>query len=347
MPEKQTLLITRLSAIGDVAMTVPLLKALLDQYPYLELVMLTRPFLHDLFAPLPRIHLPEIDLQGRHKGIKGLWRLTQELQKEYSIDAVVDLHDVLRTKVIRNILKLKGLPVGNIEKDRKARKKLTKQSGKDRTPARHSFDLYSEVFERVGFPIRVHLQHPPAVDFSRYRSPIDLPGLPRPFIGIGPFASKGPKIYPPKRIAETAKTLAQSNKTVFLFGGPADQKWLEDLAQTHPNLHVAPIASLAREMRLIQELDLMVSPDSANGHLARIVGTPTLTIWGPTHPDAGFRPIGPRTEVHHLQVPVSELPCRPCFIVNAKPCYRGDHACMQRIPAQQLEREILALLQSK
>ena len=344
MAPAQTLLISRLSAIGDVAMVVPLLQAALERYPHLHLVVLTRPFLRELFLPLPRTQVHPVDLQGRHRGLPGLWRLSQELTDHYPLDGMVDLHDVLRTQVLRRLLHLRGLPVSRLHKDRAARRRLTRRSHKDRRPARHSFDLYAEALARAGFPVEVDAATAPTLDFSAFAPTQGWPALPHPWVGIGPFASRPEKTYPTERIAAVAEALAQDGLTVWLFGGAGDRPWFEALVQRHPHLRIAPIDPLREEMALIQQLDLMVSPDSANGHLARLVGVPTLSLWGPTHPDAGFRPLGPPEAVHALQMTTGELACRACFVVKARPCYRGDHACMQRLAASQLEQRIRQLI---
>ena len=102
MTKKPTnhLLVIRLSAMGDVAISVPVLMALTQQYPELRLTVLTRPLFAPLFAHLPNTEVFPIDPKGRHKGLRGLYRLFREL-KALRIDKVADLHGVLRTHILR------------------------------------------------------------------------------------------------------------------------------------------------------------------------------------------------------------------------------------------------------
>ena len=346
MKGSQTILVTRFSAIGDVAMVVPLLKALLERHPQLQLVMLTQSFLHDLFRPLPRVHLPKADLRGKDGTPVGLWRLSRRLKQSYALDGVVDLHDVLRSQLLRTYLFIQGIPFTRIQKDRKARQLLTRRNKKQWVEAKHSFLLYQDTFARMGFPLDLSLDMPPKLNFAPFASPeLDLTH-PRPWIGLAPFASRTEKMLPLPRMQQVASQLLNQGASVFLFGGPREQKILSEWKEEDPRLQIAPYFPLAQEMYLIQHLDLMVGPDSANGHLARLVGTPTLTIWGPTHPLAGFRPLGPSSQQHDLEISTEELPCRPCFVVKAKPCYRGDHACMQRINTESLLNRVQQVLTS-
>ena len=82
-----------------------------------------------------------------------------------------------------------------------------------------------------------------------------------------------------------------------------------------------------QELALISHLDCMVSMDSANMHLASLVGTPVVSIWGATHPYCGF--LGWKQPYENIVQ--AELDCRPCSVFGDKPCYRKDYACMSAI----------------
>ena len=78
------------------------------------------------------------------------------------------------------------------------------------------------------------------------------------------------------------------------------------------------------ELALMSHLDVMVSMDSGNMHLASLINTPVVTIWGATHPLAGFMGWN-QSEENAVQV---DLPCRPCSVYGNKPCSRKDYACL-------------------
>jgi ADP-heptose:LPS heptosyltransferase len=336
-------LVIRFSAIGDVVLTLPALRAALQRYPDLELVVLTRPVLHGLFADWSRVTLPEVDLKGRHRGLMGMLRLYRELQATDHFDGVLDLHDVLRTQVLRRLFAWQGTPVFRLRKDRKGRRGMIRRQGKVRQPLQHSLSNYVEVFRRAGLPVHLTPSTVAAISYADHPLPVRT-DLPRPWVGVGPFASKPEKMYPLDRMQVVIEALATQGTTVFLFGGPEDRAWFAPLVAAHPTVHLAPIDPLAEELALIEALDLMISVDSANTHLARLVGTRVLSIWGPTHPDAGFGPLGAVDPADLIQVPISTLPCRPCSIVKQHPCYRGDRACMHWIEPQQVLTRVREVL---
>ena len=94
------ILVIRLSAMGDVAMSVPVLRAFKQQYPQTKITALTRSHFSPFFRDLPNVSVFPVDLNGKHKGIFGLFKLSKELKK-LNIDAVADLHNVLRTKILK------------------------------------------------------------------------------------------------------------------------------------------------------------------------------------------------------------------------------------------------------
>ncbi len=67
--------------------------------------------------------------------------------------------------------------------------------------------------------------------------------------------------------------------------------------------------------------------DSANMHLAALAGTPTVSVWGATHPYCGFRGWRQKEELT-VQLPMD---CRPCSVFGNKPCLRGDYLCLAAI----------------
>lgn len=95
------------------------------------------------------------------------------------------------------------------------------------------------------------------------------------------------------------------------------------MAKRHNYCTVVPglLHGLREELILMSNLDVMVSMDSANMHLASLTGTPVVSVWGATHPYAGFLGCNQKEE-NAVQV---SMPCRPCSIFGNKPCQRGDY----------------------
>ena len=88
-------------------------------------------------------------------------------------------------------------------------------------------------------------------------------------------------------------------------------------------------------------LDAMVSMDSANMHLASLVHTPVVSIWGPTHPYCGFSGWHQSPDLA-VQLDIS---CRPCSVFGNKECYIGDFRCMRSISPQMIIDKVTKLIQ--
>lgn len=333
-----TVMAVRFSAMGDVAMTVPVLYSACRCYPDIQFVMVTRPSMCDIFVrPPSNLRLVGADVKHDYTGPKGMYRLVAELVKEYRPDAFIDLHDVIRTRLMGLFSRLRGLRCSRIDKGRSHRRALTRRYNKRLLPMVSMRSRYREAFFRIGLPVTEHFNglygghaKAPVADFASITSLVKQPG--EQWIGIAPFAAHKGKIYPPEKMERVMELLRNDGQTrrIFLFGGGGEEaailgRW----AFEFPG-----VVSLAgkrygfrAELALMNHLDLMVSMDSANMHLAAIAGTRTLSIWGATHPYCGFKGWH-QNDSDILQAP---LICRPCSVFGDKPCYRGDYLCLNSI----------------
>ena len=324
------LLIIRFSALGDIAMTVPVVHDLAVQYPDLEITMLSREMAQPLFEQLPKnVHFIAADLKGRHKGLFGLNRLLKDVHFK-DFDYIADFHDVLRTQWLRFICRLFGKKVAKIDKGRKGKKALTRQKNKVIIQQASSFERYAKVLEQLGFPIKTQFVK---LDYSVFCETQKTDN--ETWIGIAPFAKHEAKVYPLDKMEQVIKALSErKNTTIFIFGGGKEEnEQIERLCAKYN--HVQPAKSqqgLKGELALMGQLDVMLSMDSANMHLASLVGTRVVSIWGGTHPYAGFLGWSQKPS-DCVQL---DLPCRPCSVYGNKPCLRGEYACMSGITPEQI-----------
>lgn len=286
------ILVIRLSAMGDVAMTVPVLKRLAEDYPRLKITVLTRSFFSPLFIDLPNVEVYAADVHGRHKGVAGLKRLARELQ-EYKIEAIADLHNVLRSNILKVFFQLQGIPVKQIDKGRKEKRALTRRDHKVFKRLKSTHQRYADVFASLGFPVNLsEITYLPKRRLSD--SVTEIVGQePKKWLGIAPFAQHSAKTYPIDLMMEVLTELEkEDNLKVFLFGGGKKEKdVLEKWERSFNNcICVAGKISFEEELALISNLDAMLSMDSGNGHFAANFGIPVITLWGLTHPYAGFGP---------------------------------------------------------
>jgi ADP-heptose:LPS heptosyltransferase len=306
------ILAIRFSAMGDVAMTVPVLSALTHQYPQLRITMLTKPFFKPMFAQLQNVEVFEAKVKDRHKGVFGLWKLYREL-RALRIDAAADLHNVVRSKVLKSYFRFGGIPFFQIDKGRAEKKALTSLKNKVFKPLKSTHERYAEVFAALGFPVNLSKAIPLdkeelSKNVSNLAGPdgslgsdTKLGGQSSPFpdttnwLGIAPFAAFEGKMYPLHLMEEVIQKLDNTVRyKIFLFGGGKEEtQGLEKLETRFKSCtNVAGKLSFAEELALISNLGAMISMDSGNGHLAAMYGVPVITLWGVTHPYAGFYPFG-------------------------------------------------------
>jgi ADP-heptose:LPS heptosyltransferase len=140
----------RLSAMGDVAMTVPVLRAFVAQHPEIKITIISRPFFKPFFEEIPNLTFFAFDAKKRHKGFFGLIRLFQDLQA-LGIDAFADLHNVLRSKVVRILYTFSGKKTAFVTKGRAEKAALTRVENKIWKPLPSMFERHAKVFEPVSY----------------------------------------------------------------------------------------------------------------------------------------------------------------------------------------------------
>lgn len=329
------LLIMRFSAMGDVAMLVPVVSSLARQYPDLRITVLSRPFARPFFEELaPNVGFMEADLKGEYHGVSGLNALYRRLVAK-NFTAIADMHNILRSSYLRMRFNLARYRVEHIDKHRRERRQLISAKEHDLQQLPTSFENYVDVLERLGYPVKLDFNSmfPPTGGNLRLIS--DRVGEKKKFqqwIGIAPFAAHEGKIYPTEKMEQVISELIHRHPScrIFLFGGGEREfKVLNDWCARYKNCQNASamLGSLQQEMILMSHLDVMVSMDSANMHLASICGTRVVSVWGATHPFAGF--MGWHQNMDDaVQL---DMPCRPCSIYGNRPCRRGDYACLMDI----------------
>ncbi len=316
--------------MGDVAMTVPVLKELLEQNPSLKVTMVSRPLFAPFFNNIERLNFFPADVDKTYKGFFGLRQLVRDLKKTENFSAIADLHNVLRTKVLRVFMRGSGAQAAKIGKGRTAKRKLTRRRGKRLKQLKRTSERYADVFRELG--LNLELSHRPPNSKVPLDSVIrEIVGAKKHnFIGFAPFAKHKAKQLPLEKTVELIERLTELPASkVILFGDKnVERKKLERIeSQNSKAISIAGKLPLSSELNLINHLDVMISMDSANMHLASISGTPVVSVWGGTHPYAGFLGYGQDM----ADVVQDDIACRPCSVFGDKPCYRGDNACMERI----------------
>ena len=346
---KEHILVIRFSALGDVAMAVPVVWALANQYPDVRITVLSKGFARALFDDLaPNVSFMEADLKKEYHGVKGLNALYRRLAAK-QFTKVADLHNVLRSEYLRVRFNLGRYRVEHIDKHRKQRRKLISYKNRIKESLPSSFENYADVFARLGYPVDFYQFHS---IFPEGGGNLDL--LPPVFgsksnleqwIGIAPFAAHQGKIYPPRLMEQVIAQLIHKypKARIFFFGkGEQEDQCFQQWCSQYPSCVNASqhCEDMYQELILMSHLDVMLSMDSANMHLASLTGIPVVSVWGATHPMAGFFGFN-QSKDNAIQI---NLECRPCSIYGNKPCQRGDYACLQNIPPERIVERITTLI---
>lgn len=345
------ILIIRFSAIGDVAMTVPVVYSLAKQYPNIRITVLSRPYARPFFDRLAsNVGFMEADIKQEYKGIGGLNNLFRRLEAKH-FTAVADFHGVMRSEYLRFRFNLGQYRVEHINKHRIGKRALTARKNKCLQQQPTSFQNYADVLAKLGYPIKMDFTSifPPEGGNLRLLESKNIIEK-KPFqqwIGLAPFAAHDGKIYPLEKMEKVIEIIISRHPSckIFLFGGGNNEKrqfhnWTDKFAQC---VCVSDeINGMDKELVLMSHLDVMISMDSANMHLASIVNTPVVSVWGATHPYGGF--MGWNQNINNaVQL---DLSCRPCSIYGNKPCFRKDFICMRNIMPEMISDRVEIILKN-
>jgi ADP-heptose:LPS heptosyltransferase len=343
------ILVLRFSAMGDVVLLVPVIKALVAAHPDVEVTVITRPKFAPLFYDIERVIAFPADVDYTYNGVFGMRDLFRTLIRKADYDLVVDLHDHIRTIFLRTLFKIFGTPVVVFDKGRKEKHAFARKENKVVIPLPHTIDRYKAAFEKAGFPLTI--SDPPYFELNESLKAAAAEWLAQKnlrkaekWIGIAPFAVHASKIWPLENyLLVIENVLKKMPAKFFLFGGgDREIKYFESIKKKFPGQCevVAGQLKIRQEVALMQHLDLMLCVDSSNMHLAALSGTPLLSIWGGTHPDVGFGPYKKGTE-SMMQISRNELPCRPCSVYGRETCYVGGFPCLTRITAENISERIV------
>lgn len=343
MPSHKHILIIRLSAMGDVAMTVPVIRALTQQYPHFKVTVVSKPFFKPLFDEIPQVSFFAAQVDTKHKGILGLYKLYRELKKE-RITHVADFHNVLRSKIIKTLFIFKGKPCASIDKGRAEKKALTRTKNKIFKQLKTSHQRYADVLGKLGFPVNLSNPIPLKPKLLSEKITLHTKLKESIWIGIAPFAAYKSKVYPLHLMEKVIKEINSKGFKIFLFGGgKREVEILNTIENSYENVtSLAGKLSFKEELEVISVLDLMVAMDSGNAHLAAMQQTKTITLWGVTHPYAGFAPFQQPYD-YCIVSDLKKFPKIPCSIYGNN-VINGYENAMDSIAPNRVIEKIMSIL---
>lgn len=326
--------------MGDVAMTVPVIRALVQQHKDVKVTVVSRPFFKPFFDDIDRVAFFGVDLENRHKGFFGIYRLFKELKK-LKIDMVADFHNVLRSKILRTFFKSTRTKTAFTDKGRKEKKELTRLEKKVLKPVKSMVERHVDTLEQLGFKVDLSkITFPKKLVLSDEILTVTGEKSNNKWIGIAPFAQYQTKVYPTERMQQVILDLSTNeNYKIFLFGGKNELNSLKNLQQNLKNvIIVANKLTFKQELQFIPHLDVMLSMDSGNAHIAAMYGLKVVTLWGNTHPFAGFVPFNQPLE-NSLIPNLENYPFLPTSVYGNK-IVAGYEDVMQSIAPEEVVAKI-------
>ncbi|MCX7879138.1 MAG: glycosyltransferase family 9 protein [Ignavibacteria bacterium] len=314
--------------IGDVVLSFYLAEVIKQNHRGARIIFVTASRLKDLVESIESIDFfVAFDKNLDHKGLKGIIKIAENLRFE-KVDLILAPHRSSRTSLLAFLVN----PKFSVSYSTSSFKFLYSKTVKyffNKHEVERNLELLS-IFEDVNIPEKlpkVKIQFPESVvvkfesffgNFSKNEA--------RYIVSVAPGSVWGTKRWKEDGFIELCRYLYDEGWLPVLLGSTEDFEICNRISSNSNVLNLAGKTTLLETTFLIRKSALLVTNDSAPTHLATLVGTPCLTIFGPTIPEFGFYPLSTNSAI----IEVDEI-CRPCSIHGYQSCPLRHHKCMDRI----------------
>lgn len=316
------ILIIRLSSLGDILLSTPLLRTLKRQNPQLEIDFLVKEQYHELLTLNP--YLSKLIL---YKSEKNELAGVKNQLKNNNYDLVIDLHNNFRSLDIRRTLKAKSFVF-----DKRSFKKFLLVQTKI-----NLLKDTKQIPERYADTVDVKLDDG-GLDLFTNNVPSSQLKNGEKCICFAPGSRHFTKMWPEEYFIELGTLLSGLGYKIVLVGGTSDTAICKRISDEIPNsINLGgkdDILQIAADIKMCR---LMVCNDSGLMHVTSALKVPVVVIFGSTVKEFGFTPYG----VKNLILENKLLSCRPCTHVGRKNCPKGHFKCMLEITPQYAFDEIL------
>lgn len=333
-------LVLRLSSIGDILLATPFLRALRRSYPHARIDVAVRAEYADLLRHHPAVSvLHEIDVR---EGRAGLARWRRRFREE-RYDTVFDLHNVLRTRLLRRGIapRVRVLRKYSLRRALLVRAGINLLAAAPSVPERYIACAAADGLEPDDRGPEIFLPAKLEEELRRRVLPEDA-GNAR-LIGICPGARHTTKRWPLEHFEELCRLLLHvPGARIAVFGGADDRDAGETLARLDPaSVHnYCGALTLLETAAAMRSCDVAVTNDSGLMHMACACAVPVVALFGSTVREFGFFPYQSASVV----LETSGLRCRPCTHVGRSDCPRGHFRCMRDIHPQDVVSAVRGFL---
>ena len=305
-------LIIRFSSIGDIVLTTPVIRCLKKQYPNAEIHFLTKPSYAFLLRNNPYISVV-------HELDKPLFDKAIEL-KSMSFDYVIDLHNNMRTAIVKAILQIPAFSFDKLNTE----KSILVKTGINALPPIHIVDRYMQTLEHFGvkndgegldyfLPSAISLQVVLSENYTAF--------------AIG--AQHYTKRLPVHKIAEFIKSVEGS---VVLLGGKEDEENGNAVLNLVGDkaINMCGKLSFDESALVVKNATKVISHDTGLMHVAAAFKKQIISVWGNTVPEFGMYPYYGKYQIENRMLEVKDLACRPCSKIGFNGCPKKHFACMEQ-----------------
>lgn len=328
LSEINRILIIRLSSLGDILLTTPLIRAIKRENPAIQIDFLLRIEYRDLLIKNPNIN--ELLLFSRND-FENLNLVKSLRNKNYEL--IIDLQNNLRSRGITSKLSGKKLRFDkkSFQKILLVKSKVNLLKNSPSIPVRYANVIDGLELDDQGLDL--FTDNEPSSEIKKLEN----------VIGLCPGARHFTKRWPIEYFIQLSRFLIQNNFNVALFGGKIDKEFCKQIKGVVPEVinlqNDDNILQTAADMKLCKAI---VCNDSGLMHAASAIGTKVLTIFGSSVKEFGFTPYNCKS----LILENNSLSCRPCSHIGRESCPEEHFSCMKEIKPDFVFNELLKLLKN-
>ncbi|HDJ33539.1 MAG TPA: glycosyltransferase family 9 protein [Bacteroidetes bacterium] len=324
-------LVIRMSSIGDIVLTTPVIRGLKQQVEHAQVHFLVK----EAFYPVVRAN-PYIDRIHIFRG--NLGDTIRELRKE-QFDYIIDLHHNIRSSLIKKCLRLMHFSFRKLN----FRKWLLVRFKINTLPQLHIVDRYLETVRL--FDVKNDGE---GLDyFIPPEDELDRSAFPEPFRKGYVLMVAGAAHATKKLTAEQmAEIICRMNLPVVLAGGPAEEEEAKLIQSLCPGIDVWNTCgefNINRSASLVRQSSVVITPDTGLMHVAAAFRKPVISVWGNTVPEFGMTPYMPHPASTIFEV--KGLSCRPCSKIGYDRCPKKHFHCILKQPLNDITDQAVRLFQ--
>ncbi|HQI39912.1 MAG TPA: glycosyltransferase family 9 protein [Ignavibacteriaceae bacterium] len=313
LSELHRILVIRLSSLGDILLTTPLIRTIKNQFPVIKIDFLVRTEYADALKLNP--HLNKLYLFSKEDDKNS--SLLSEL-KQNNYDLIIDLQNNLRSRKVTNHLSTRVLRFDkkSFDKFLLVQFKINRLKSSPQIPVRYASVIPDLILDENGLELITDKEPDSRIDDKKIN------------IGLCPGARHFTKRWPAEYYIELGNKLSENNFRILLFGGKSDRLLCKKINEAIPgSIDLSNNDELLQTAADMKLCSLVVCNDSGLMHVATTTSAKVITIFGSSVREFGFTPY----RSNNIILENKSLNCRPCSHIGKDHCPKKHFKCMLEI----------------